>query len=244
MAPLEVEAVARAMVRRLVEEGARAVVLAGSAVRGDAGPESDLDLYAFGPRSGYLLERHGGRLVSITWRSPEAERAAFLEPSKAGAVIPAWRGARILIDPDEIAADIKAQADSWSWDAIGGERLDRYVAEEITGLAEEVHKLVNALRDGRRWTAAVQRNILALHLAPVLSVHLRLHYETENRLWDMVANELGADWREAQTVAFEELFEASCHAALQLYRLAASATRNTLDAGQREVVEYACSLTP
>jgi hypothetical protein len=60
----------------------------------------------------------------------------------------------------------------------------------------------------------------------------------------MVANELGADWREAQTVAFEELFEASCHAALQLYRLAASATRNTLDAGQREVVEYACSLTP
>lgn len=244
MEPDEAIPLAEEIGRRLMDEGAQAVVLAGSVVRGEAGAESDIDLYAFGPRDSYSLERHGGRLISITWRRPEAERDASLSPSKAGAVIPAWRSARILFDPEGLAADLQRHARAWNWDTIGREQLDRYVAEEITGLAEEVHKLVAALRSGALWIAAVQRNILALHLAPVLSVHLRLLYETENRLWEMVSESMGAEWREAQKVAFEAALQPSCHGALRLYALAAQAVADTLEPQQREVVLYATSLTP
>lgn len=229
--------------RRLMDEGAQAVVLAGSVVRGEAGTESDIDLYAFGFPSGYFLERQGGRLISITWRRPEDEREAFRTPAKAGAVVPAWRTARVLFDPQGVAAALQREARTWTWDTIGAERLDRYVAEEITGLAEEVHKLVAALRAGNRWTAAVQRNILALHLAPVLSVHRRLLYETENRLWEMVAGSMGPEWRQAQNEAFEAALEPSSRAALRLYALAAGAAADTLGPEQREVVMYAASLT-
>jgi hypothetical protein len=234
----------RELAGRLMTEGARAVVLAGSIVRGEAGPESDIDLYAFGARSGYFLERQHGHLVSITWREPEEERAAFLDPSKAGAVIPAWRGAVILEDPEGLAAALQREAREWSWADIGDEALDRYVAREVTELAEEIHKLVAALRAGRSWTAAVQRNVLALHLAPILSVHLRFLYETENRLWDLVAAEMGPEWQKAQRDAFEASLEPSCHAALRLYALAAAAVSTLLEPGQRDVVTYASSLAP
>lgn len=229
--------------RRLMDGGAEAVVLAGSVVRGEASAESDIDLYAFGPRASYTLWRHSARLISITWRSPEAEREAFLTPSKAGAVIPAWRSAHILFDPRGVAADLQHAATEWTWDVIGRPRLDQYVAGEITGLAEEVHKLVGSLRSGRRWTAAVQRSILALQLAPVLSVHLRLLYETENRLWDLVAEEMGAEWRQAQDDAFAAALEPACRAALRLYAMAAQNVAHTLEPQQREVVSYAASLS-
>lgn len=235
---------ARLAAERLMAEGARAVVLAGSVVRGEASAESDIDLYAFGSRSGYFLERLQGRLLSITWRQPEAERAAFLDPSKAGAVIPAWREAVILEDPEGLAANMQREAREWTWEAIGDEALDRYVAREVTELAEEVHKLVAALRAGRSWTAAVQRNILALHLGPVMSVHLRLLYETENQLWDLVAEGMGSEWRDAQDGAFRGPFHESCLAALRLYRLAGTAARAYLQPGQLDVVRYAAALHP
>ncbi|HEV2745545.1 MAG TPA: hypothetical protein VGV91_20495 [Rubrobacter sp.] len=65
------------------------------------------------------------------------------------------------------------------------------MAEEITSLAEEVHKLVAALRDGHRTVAAVQRSVLALRPAQVLGVHRRILYGSENRLWDLVADAMG-----------------------------------------------------
>lgn len=244
MEPAEARGTAFRIAQRLVDEGVRAVVLSGSVVRGEASPESDIDLYAFGPRSGYVLERHGAHLISITWRSPDDERAAFESPSKVGAVIPAWRRAQILVDEDGIAAELKREAERWTWDAIAPERLSGYVAEEIAGLAEEVHKLVNALRGGRTWTAAVQRNVLTLHLAPVLAVHLRLLYETENRLWDLVAEGMGEEWRLTQDEALSATLIPSCLAALRLYALAADAVDGMLDERQREVVAYAASLTP
>lgn len=239
----DISQLTESMTGRLVAEGALAVVLAGSVVRDEAGPESDVDIYAFGSRSGYHLERHGNRLVSITWQDPDAERAAFVNPSRVGAVIPAWRSALILADSNGLAARLKADALAWTWDTIGEDNLNGYVASEVTGLAEEVHKLVSALRDGRFWTAAVQRNILALHLAPILSVHLRLLYETENRLWDLVAEGMGDQWRAAQDRAFTAPPADSFRAALQLYALAAAATSALLSPEQRDVVIYAVSLT-
>jgi hypothetical protein len=243
--PEDVACIAHAVANEAFDRGGSAIVLAGSHARGDAQPESDVDLYVIGDGPDYRLQRRGQRLVSVSWRTADAERAALYEPSLAGAVVPGWRNALIVLDPQGIAAALRREAIGWDWQAIGSDALNGWVAEDVTGFAEEVHKLVASVRSGNVTVASVQRSILALRLARPMSVHTRLLYETENRLWELVGREMGEAWQIAQSIAFGETGDdhaASCHAALALYRLAGAAVWSLLDARQREVVEHAMRL--
>ena len=89
-------------------------------------------------------------------------------------------------------ASLIEEARAWSWGPIE-RRCDEWVAEQVTGYAEEVHKLVAALRNGNRPLAAVQRSLLA--------VHRRVLYGSENRLWDLVADAMGEGWSRTQSAA-------------------------------------------
>ncbi len=147
----------------------------------------------------------------------------------------------MLYDPEGLAASLVREARKWSWTSLE-RRCDGWVAEEITGYAEEIHKLVAAFRNGDRSTAAIQRSLLAIHLAPVLAVHCRLLYGSENRLWDLVADAMGEGWREAQSAALGlggESLGQTCASALRLYGLAAEEVGSLLDGRQRRVVERA-----
>ncbi len=226
-------------------EGAEAIVLVGSNARGDAGPDSDVDLLAVGPQTfSFRLERRDGLLVSVSSRPPEAYRRALADPGSVGTVVPGWREAGVLHDPEGTAGALIEEAKAWSWGALG-RRCDGWVAEEITSLAEEVHKLVVALRAGRRATAAVQRSVLAIRLAQVLAVYRRILYGSENHLWDLMGDTMGEEWRQAQSAAFGlagEPFEETCQAALRLYGLAVAEARSLLDGRQRRVVNHALEL--
>jgi hypothetical protein len=228
---------------RLLAEGARAVVLAGSHVRGTPHPESDIDLHALGDGPEYRLSREGRHLVSISWTSPEAVRSAFASPPEAVTAVPAWRDALPLADPEGIVATLRSEARAWTWDTIGNAACDTWVAEDLCGYAEEVHKLVTNLARGHPRTAAIQRSVLALRLARIMAVHLRLLCRTEDEMWDAVAARLGPDWERAQSASLSENGEplpASCAAALELFALAARRVMPLLDARQRAVVTHAC----
>lgn len=74
----------RSIVRRKALElarGASAVVIVGSHARGEATPDSDLDLMAVGEDS-YLprLERREGLLVSVSMQPFEAHLESFEQP--------------------------------------------------------------------------------------------------------------------------------------------------------------------
>ena len=119
------------------------------------------------------------------------------------------------------------------------------MAEEITSLAEEVHKLAAALRTGHRATATVQRSVLAVRPAQILTVHRRILYGSVNRLWDLVADTMGEEWCLAQSAALGlngEPFEETCRAALGLYGLAVDETCSLLDERQQKVVRHARGL--
>ena len=229
----------------LVAEGAEAAVLVGSQARGDAGPDSDIDVLAAGPRTfSFRLERRGGLLVSMTSRPPEAYRQEMADPGSVGTAVPGWREAVVLHDPEGIAGPLVEEAEAWTWGPLEL-RCDGWVAEEITSLAEEVHKLAESLRTGHHVKAAVQRSVLSLRLAQVLAVHRRVLYGSENRLWDLVADTMGEEWGLAQSAAFGldgEPFGETCRAALELYGLAAVETRSLLDERQRRVVRHARGL--
>ncbi len=236
--------VARELASDLADRGAQAVVLSGSHVRGDAHTESDIDLFVVGRGPSYRLERRGEFLVATSWSTERRYRAAFRSPASAGGAVPCWRQALIIRDPHGVAAALQQEARGWRWESID-KRCDSWVAEEITGYAEEVHRLVGQLELGHELATAVQRSVLALRLAQILAVHLRILYETENVLWDAVGERMGGEWRRAQAAALgvtDAGFEETCRAALRLYVLAAEEAGHLLDGRQRAVVEHACAL--
>jgi hypothetical protein len=150
----------------------------------------------------------------------------------------------IIHDPRGIAKTLKKTAQEWSWKSLGN-RVDRWVAEELTSYAEEVHKLIGNLRLGRRNAAAVQKSLLAVRMAPILAVHHRILYDTENQLWDVVSTRMGAEWTRLQSIALGESsrkFEEACRAALQLFSLAAEEVKPLLDERQYTVVANACEI--
>jgi hypothetical protein len=230
------------MTRRLVAQGAVAVVLTGSHARSAAGPESDIDVTAIGegPTTA-RMEVLGGELFSIAWRTADGERMAMRDPRRAGAAVPAWRAVTVLHDPDGIAAGLQREARDWDWGTIDA-ACDAWVADEVCGYAEEVHKLVGARRRGDDLTTATQRAILALRLGPIMAVARRLLYESENVLWHHLDEALGEPWRSTQARALSlhgEALDDSARAALELYRLVAAEARPHLDPRQSAVVERA-----
>ncbi|HLB23980.1 MAG TPA: nucleotidyltransferase domain-containing protein [Dehalococcoidia bacterium] len=234
----------RTIARDAMDAGAQAVVLAGSHANGSANQHSDVDLLIVGKGPGYTLSRRGRFLVSTEWRTPAACRASLRTPSAVGAAVPGWRQAIIIEDPHGTAAAIQRRAHAFTWDAIT-EACDRWVADQITGYAEEVHKLVAAVESGSTHAAAAWRSILALRLAPIMAVHRRILYGTENVLWDLVSQSMGDPWASAQSRALcerRETQEASCRAALDLYTFAATECWPLLNRSQRRVVRHAATI--
>ena len=247
--------VARAVAAELAAEGAHAVWLAGSHARADAVSHaradavshSDIDIGVIaepGDGPAYRLDRRDGHLLSVAWTTAEATRASFDDPAVLGAAVPGWRGAVLLHDPEGIAAALQREAQAWDWERLG-DRPHRWVGEQVTGYAEEVHKLVAAMEAGDGWGAAVQRSALALRLAPILSVHHRILYDSEHSLWSLVSEAMGRRWADLQASALaargEGLAE-SASAALRLYALAVAEVRPLLDERQSNVVEHALEI--
>jgi len=240
----EVLLAGQAVSRRLARQGAEAVVVFGSRVRGDAYKESDVDIQAIGKRSYCRLERHRGFLISVAWMTAREHRQAFKDPSMVGGIVLAWRNAAIIYDPRGIACDLKKEAKSWRWQPLG-KQANSWVAEEITGWAEEVHRLIGNLQLGRGVAAAVQRSVLAIRMAPILAVHFRILYDTENQLWSLVSTRMGTEWTRLQSIALGEghqNFEDTCEAVLRLYATAAQEVRHLLNQRQLQVVEHACEM--
>ena len=109
-------AVARLAAQELAGDGAEAAVLVGSHARGDAGPESVLDVLAVGRRTfSYRLERRGGLLVSVSSRSPAAYRREMADPGSVCRAVPGWREAVVLHDPNGEAGALIEAARAWTW---------------------------------------------------------------------------------------------------------------------------------
>ena len=213
-------------------------------MRRDAYEESDVDIHVVGKGVNYTLERYQGYLLSVSWLTLRQHLKAFKDPSQVCGVIPAWRSALIVYDPQEVARAIKQKAELWKWDSLG-EQADKWVADEFTGYVEEIHRLVGSLQTGRRTSALIVRSVLAIRMAQILAVHHKIFYDSENHLWDLVSTRMGKDWRRVQSVSLGEggeSFEQTCKAALQLFILTANEITYLLNPRQKAVVAYACKI--
>lgn len=238
---INARAVAERLASSLAQQGARAVAVVGSYARGDATAGSDLDVAVVGRGPQSRLETDDALLVSVGWATEFEQRRRLYDPAYLGTHVPGWRQAIPVRDPEGIVDSLKREAVEWSWNEVE-ELCAVWVAERVTGYADEVHKLVATLSRGEPTTAAVQRSRLATHLASVLAIRRQILYGSESRLWELLSPELGASWREAQAAALGlggESLDLSCRAALRLFALAAREVRPLLDERQLAVVEQA-----
>jgi predicted nucleotidyltransferase len=240
--------IARTVARELVRGGASAVVLAGSHARGDAHRYSDVDMVAVyrrlpdEPPAPSRVVR--GRLVTVAARTEPRVRRDFRAPRRAPAVVPGWREALVLADPDGVAARLKRAAERWPWDSMAA-ACDDEAADHLAGLAEEVHKLHGTLALGQLEAAAVQRSILAWSMAGIVALRRHILFGTENVLWAQVNDVMGAEWTRTQRAALAlggESLRQSSDAALRLYALTAREVWPLLDRRQRAVVSGAIAI--
>ncbi len=83
------------------------------------------------------MERCDGFLVSVSARPFEKRREAFGNPGSVCSVVPGWREALVMYDADGLATSLIEEVSVGTWGPL--ERwCDRWVAEEVTGCAEEV----------------------------------------------------------------------------------------------------------
>ncbi len=139
---------------------------------------------------------------------------------------------------------MKERAAAWNWDEIS-DRCDEWVASQITELAEEIHTILGNIEQGKAAAAAAERSQVAMGLAQTLSVHKRIAYESENDLWDLVADAMGGRYGELQRKALaqdEISLKDSLAAAMQLFVIAAAETHAFLGEDQQGVVDRASEL--
>lgn len=218
-----------------------AAVLVGSHVRGEATEWSDIDVVCVGARSDYVFQLTDLGPVSWTFATADEHRAGMMNHHSCGQVVPAWRNAHILDDPNGQAGRLVDFARDWTWD-----RLDPapevWAAGQVYGYAEEVLKLHKTVSQKDWVNARVQASILAVHLAPVIAAGTRTFFASENHLWHLLADRLGEEWRRNQEAALAtrgELPEESCAAAIELFRAVCALFDEDMSADQRRIVRYA-----
>ena len=88
-----------------------------------------------------------------------------------------------------VATRLRSEARRFRWQPLRKAR-DAYIADLLTGLAEEVAKLLRALETGEKETASVQRNLLANRMAFLWLLSQESLWETENGLWETAGQDL------------------------------------------------------
>jgi len=238
----EVLRFARGLANEFDPKGRSAVVLAGSWARGEAREASDIDLWVIGRRKGDVILERGGRQVSVRYGTVAGDRREMRTPTRLGGVVPGWRNAMVLRDPNGAAAQLRSEARKFRWSSVR-RVCDTYVAEQLVGWAQHVAKLLRAMETGERETASVQRGLLANRMAFLRALELEYLWGTENGLWERVGERAGPEFRTAQRAALGiagETWREACEAALRLYSLTAQANLALLQGERRRIVEEAC----
>lgn len=180
-----------------------AIALYGSHARGDAGPDSDIDLIRFlqtdeadPPGSGsHLID---DTLVVVSNYTPSTVASWFTEPTAAVTAIAPLRQAQPLLDPNGTFAQLQTRAHAFTWTDELQHKADRWASEQLVGWIEEAHKGLEGLRrndEGRLLNATFG---LSWGLTNVVKVQRGVLVYSDNTLIDQVMASVGPTSRWAQ----------------------------------------------
>jgi hypothetical protein len=192
-----------ALIQQFHHPTVTAIALYGSHARGDAGPNSDIDLIRFlnsdeadPPGSGsHLID---DTLVVVSNYTPSTVASWFTAPTAAVTAIAPLRQAKALWDPTGALAQLQARAHAFTWTAALQQQADQWASEELVGWIEEVHKGLEGLRrndDGRLLNATFG---LSWGITGIVKVQRGVLVYSDNTLIDQVMESVGQESRWSQ----------------------------------------------
>lgn len=241
----------QALVAWLDDENTLGIAITGSFARSEGGLYSDVDLTHYVRQTPtaeiepYRLRFVDGHLVSLKITTLEAEYAGLRKPERAIWVIPGLRQLCILLDKDGSLAVLKETAAKSTWEPLQA-AADAYASRELSGYAEEIHKILGGLaqRNESRTLYAVWG--LTRGLASALLVQRGMLIPTENVYIDFAQDAAGrtSGWTRQFRLAIgldplppgEPAFAGYGVAALRLYRETAAILRRILSSEDAAVV--------
>ena len=227
-----------------------AVGMVGSYARGQADKYSDVDLDIYvshlpdNPYDRYTLRYWDNKLVSLKYALLEDERLGLSNPRRAIWVAPGLQGMRILLDKDGSLAVLQNVAQHFDFSLLQRE-ADEYVAEQIMGNAEEVHKILNGLARSHESTVLYATWGLVKNMLEAVAVQRGILIVSENRYFDLIQESVGRDtkWTRAFRTAWglgphASQYQSRGAAELTLYRLSAAMFDGLIPEAYREVVSH------
>jgi hypothetical protein len=228
----------------------RAVVLLGSAGRGDATPWSDLDVERWVHTQGALREDAvsllNDRLLIIHTRTVEDVRAELRSPERAIWAVPAYRNMRVLHDPYGDAASVGDAARAFRWEDLRGDAA-LAARHNLAKSAEFVFKL-RAAKDAQNEGSALHAAVaLAGRCTRAVAVARGVLIRTENEYYAKVRGAAGPAWTREHLAAFGldggGVF-AQALAACRLYAETLRVLDDVLDPEAREITARAIAVMP
>lgn len=241
------------LAQSFLHPGVVAVALLGSHARGDAGPESDVDLLrltAADPPADEMPDDAGshlrnGRLVVVSDAGPAALDGYFQHPQQAVSTIQGLRTGRALLDSDGHFARLQGRARAFVWDAAMQERANRYVSRQMVGWVEEVLKGVQGLRTGHVGRLLNARFGLSWGLTDVMQVYHGVLAQGDNHVYAQVRAAVGDPrWLQLHAQAFAVAdhhggLATQVAAGLQLYILTVRLVDDAIRPQDRPLIDHA-----
>jgi predicted nucleotidyltransferase len=243
-----------ALLERIVERttfpAVRAIVLLGSAGRGDATPWSDLDVERWvelgTDRRDDVVTLMEDRLLIVHTRIVSEVRAELSLPERAIWAVPAYRNMRVLHDPHGDAASVGEDARRFDWrdlrdSAVGVTRLN------LGKSAEFVFKLRSASEQRNEGSAVHATVALAGRCARAVAVARGVLVSTENEYFAKVWEAAGSVWQREHRGALGleggGAF-AQAAAACRLYAETLRLLDDVLDENTRQITSRALAVMP
>lgn len=239
------------LIPRLDRPGVIAIALTGSYARGENKQFSDVDVNIFVnvlPLEPYTLRYWDNHLVSLKYELVENERLALARPERAIWAVPGLRHMRILLDPSGELAALRQSALDFDWRTLQP-AANEYAIEELTGCAEEVHKIMGGLAREHESTVLYAVAGLLKGLGNALAVQRGLLIDSENRYYQIIQESLGPkhEWTRAFRFtlgadlgpADVPAYQTRGRSALMLYKHTANLFEDLITNHHRQVIEAA-----
>ncbi len=229
--------------------GAEALAIVGSYANGGATSYSDLDILRFVPDAdlhdlpAYQLKMMDGRLLSLTQKSFNSALAELRDPRVYYKAFLPLTEFRTLHDPGKNLTQFRISAASIGWEDLSAD-VDRYVNEQLCGLAEEATKVLSGIEQNSPERIIYGTQLLTLELPKLIYLHHRQCLRSESLYFIECQRLMGTvsawskHFRSTLSPVNGSTAEKAGRAVLELYLQTIDHTGSEFDATQKEVIAW------
>lgn len=242
------------IIARFNRPGVLGISIAGSYTRGMQDEYSDVDLDIFVdelPEDDYTLQILDEKLVSVKYVRLADELSALKRPERAVWAVPGLSNMHILMDRSGKLTELKQAAKDFNWADLQPS-ADEYAIDELSGCAEEAHKIMSGLKSDNESKVLYASWGMFKNLSFAALVQAGLMIQSENRAFAILEEYFGKShpaWTRAFRLSFGmdiedgvPTYKTRGMASLDLYEETTKLFKDIINDKHREVIENTLQL--